>query len=161
MGLAEKAGMHADRILYVSAAGMGRGVAGVEDFPNTANVPHYSMMTRNDKVIGLIQGDNGNWWAIHGQSPLSAHSVTRLETGFVDASDHSRGDMESTGMIESHSKVFARGSTSFDNMVAVITGGTAETYAPSEIMNTYSEAGPVVIDGIDSADYRPHYIEVK
>ncbi|WP_288119280.1 MULTISPECIES: alpha/beta hydrolase [unclassified Microbacterium] len=161
VGLAEKAGMHADRILYVSAAGMGRGVAGVEDFPNTAHVPHYSMMARHDAVVGLIQGNNGDWNAIHGQSPLNAPSVTRLETGFVDASDHGKGDMESTGVIDSHSKVFTRGSTSFDNMVAVITGSQAELFAPDDLVNTYSGAGPVFIDGVDSPDYSPHYIEVK
>ncbi|WP_231860841.1 hypothetical protein [Microbacterium laevaniformans] len=133
----------------------------VSSGPNTAHVPHYSMMARHDAVVGLIQGNNGDWNAIHGQSPLNAPSVTRLETGFVDASDHGKGDMESTGVIDSHSKVFTRGSTSFDNMVAVITGSQAELFAPDDLVNTYSGAGPVFIDGVDSPDYSPHYIEVK
>ncbi|GAA4058423.1 hypothetical protein GCM10023065_04590 [Microbacterium laevaniformans] len=133
----------------------------VSSGPNTAHVPHYSMMARHDAVVGLIQGNNGDWNAIHGQSPLNAPSVTRLETGFVDASDHGKGDMESTGVIDSHSKVFTRGSTSFDNMVAVITGSQAELCAPDDLVNTYSGAGPVFIDGVDSPDYSPHYIEVK
>lgn len=160
VGLAEKAGMHADRIMYVSAAGMGDGVSGVKDFPNTSEVPHYSLMSRNDIVVGLIQGKEGQFHAIHGQSSLAADGVTRLETGFVDAGNLTGKDIESTGPIGSHSSVYTPGSTSFNNIVAVITGGRAETYAEDQIISNYVGRQPIIIDGIDRSDYKPAYIEV-
>lgn len=166
VGLAEQAGLKADRILYVSAAGMGAGVSGLDDFPQTANVPHYSMMARNDLVVGLIQGREGDLQAIHGQSALTADGVTRLETGWLDASNPDSTDLEDYNVpgngtpraIDAHSSVFTPGSVAFDNMVAVITGGEAIAYAPDEVIVTGRSA--VTIDGIDAAGYTPTYIRI-
>ncbi|WP_349426007.1 alpha/beta hydrolase [Microbacterium sp. LWS13-1.2] len=166
VGLAEAAGLRADRVLYVAAAGMGDGVSGVDDFPHTSDVPHYAMMSRNDMVVGLIQGSEGDLHALHGQSTLTAGGVTRLETGVIDAARADSDDIEDynvagNGMpsaIDSHSSLYTPGSTAFENMVAVITGGQAEVYAENEIIVAGGQ--PIVIDGIDRDDYEPVYTEV-
>lgn len=166
VGLAEAAGLRADRVLYVAAAGMGDGVSGVADFPHTSEVPHYAMMSRNDLVVGLIQGREGDAHALHGQSTLTADGVTRLETGWIDASNPDSDDIEDYNVpgngapsaIDSHSSLYTPGSTSFENMVAVITGGGAELYAENEII--IAGGRPITIDGIDRDDYEPTYVEV-
>lgn len=167
VGLAEQAGLRADRVLYVSAAGMGEGVSGVDDFPYTADAPHYSLMARNDTVVGLIQGREGEFPAIHGQSALTADGVVRLETGWIDGSDPNSTDLEEYNVpgnwmppaIDSHSSVFTPGSTAFDNIVAVITGGEAVRFAPTQITN--SLGGPISTDGIDASGYTPDYIQIE
>ncbi|GAA5033878.1 alpha/beta hydrolase family protein [Microbacterium fluvii] len=167
VGLAEKAGLSADRVLYVAAAGMGDGVQGVADFPNTSDVPHYAMMSRNDLVVGLIQANESDPIALHGQTTLHADGVTRLETGRIVDSDMDSAHIEDYNVpgngtpssIDSHSSLYTVGSTAFDNMVAVITGGQAEVYAESQTIVTVS--GPVVIDGLDRDDYTPTYITVS
>ncbi|MFB8387337.1 alpha/beta hydrolase [Microbacterium sp. NPDC055910] len=167
VGLAEQAGLKADRILYVAAAGMGDGVSGVSDFPHTSGVPHYALMSRNDGVVGLIQGNAGDLHALHGQSTLTAGGVIRLETGMIDGSDLGSTDIEDHNVpgnwmppaIDSHSSVFTPGSTSFNNMVAVITGGQVELFAPDEVIVT--SGGVVTIDGIDLSTYSPTYTQVE
>ncbi|MGZ0712024.1 alpha/beta hydrolase (plasmid) [Coraliomargarita sp. W4R53] len=166
VGLAEAAGLQADRVLYVAAAGMGEEVSSTQDFPNTSDVPHYAMMSRNDLVVGLIQGREGDVHALHGQSPLSSDSVTRLETGWIDGADLDSDNIEDYNVpgngtpaaIDSHSSLYTPGSTSFNNMVAVITGGEVETFAESEIIIAGGRA--ITIDGIDRDDYSPTYVEV-
>ncbi|MDE0545173.1 alpha/beta hydrolase [Microbacterium sp. C7(2022)] len=166
VGLAEEAGLRADRVLYVAAAGMGDGVSGVDDFPHTSDVPHYAMMSRNDLVVGLIQGSEGDLHALHGQSSLRADGVTRLETGVIDGDDPNSIDIEDFNVsgngtpsaIDSHSSLYTPGSTAFNNMVAVITGGEAELFAPDEVLIVGGRA--VTIDGIDRDDYTPAYTKV-
>jgi hypothetical protein len=60
--------------------------------------------------------------------------------------------------IDSHSSLYTPGSTAFENMVAVITGGQAEVYAENEII--VAGGRPITIDGIDRDDYEPVYTEV-
>lgn len=177
VGLAEKAGLVADRILYVSAAGMGAGVSGIEDFPHTADVPHYSMMARGDLVVGLIQGNGPD--QMHGQSPLTADGVTRLETGWIKDADGGRlvdledYNVEGNGTprgIDSHSSVYDPRSVAFDNIIAVITGGDAMLFAPDDVYNprpiVVPGAGPIVqapvrTDGIDKSDFEPEYARIE
>lgn len=176
VGLAEKAGLVADRVLYVSAAGMGAGVSGLDDFPNTADVPHYSMMARGDLVVGLIQGNGAE--QMHGQSALTADGVTRLETGWlkdergdrlVDLEDYNIPGNGTPRGIDSHSSVYNPDSVAFDNIVAVITGGEAMLYAPDDVYNPPPIAtpfGPVVqapvqTDGIDRSGFEPTYVRIE
>lgn len=167
VGLAEQAGLRADRVLYVAAAGMGDGVSGLDDFPHTSNVPHYAMMSRNDLVVGLIQGREGDVHALHGQSTLTADGVTRLETGMIDGADLDSTDIEDYNVpgnglpsaVDSHSSLYTPGSTSFNNMVAVITEGSAEVYAENETLIVGDQV--ITIDGIDRDDYEPTYTEVN
>jgi hypothetical protein len=165
VGLAEQAGLSADRILYVAAAGMGHGVDGLLDFPLTKDVPHYSMMARNDLVVGLIQGADGG--GLHGQSALDADGVIRLETGFVQDGDPGSGTIEGHNIpgngtipaIDAHSTILQRGTGAFENIVAVITGGSAELYAPDETL--YVQGYPGHASGLESSDYTPQYTEVE
>jgi hypothetical protein len=177
VGLAEKAGLVADRILYVSAAGMGAGVSGIEDFPQTSGVPHYSMMARGDLVVGLIQGNGPE--QMHGQSPLTADGVTRLETGWikddngdrlVDLEDYNVEGNGTPRGIDSHSSVYDPRSVAFDNIIAVITGGDAMLFAPDDVYNprpiVVPGAGPIVqapvqIDGIDKSGFEPEYARIE
>ncbi|WP_291378943.1 alpha/beta hydrolase [Demequina sp.] len=165
VGLAEQAGLRADRILYMAAAGMGDGVHGVTDFPATGDVPHFAMMVRNDSVVGLIQGNEGDLLAIHGQTPLNASGVIRLETGQVEYGNTQSEDLENhwdgstPPGFAGHSGIYAPGSTAFNNLVQVIVGGQVEVYAPSEVI-TYPEGTRVVVDGNDAPGYAPHYIAV-
>jgi hypothetical protein len=146
---------------------MGAGVAGLDDFPHTGDVPHYAMMSRNDLVVGLIQGREGDVHALHGQSTLTARGVTRLETGVIDSTDPDSTDIEDYNVpgngtppaIDSHSSLYTPGSTSFNNMVAVVTGGRAELYAENQTVIVGDQV--ITIDGIDRADYEPAYTEVN
>ena len=177
LGLAEKAGLEADRIFYVSPAGMGAGVSGLSDFPNTSDVPHYSMMARGDLVVGLIQGSGPD--QMHGQSPLTADGVTRLETGWIqsdqgerviDLEDYNiRGNGTPRG-IDSHSSVYNPRSIAFDNIIGVITGGEVMLYAPDDVYNPrpiiVPGAGPIIqapvqTDGIDRPDFVPEYAKIE
>jgi hypothetical protein len=104
VGIAEAEGLRADRVLYVSAAGLGHGNKRVSDFPFTGAVPHYALMARNDVVVGSIQGALIDF--MHGASPLTDADVVRLETGFLDVQNPVRNeDIESLGGIASHSEV--------------------------------------------------------
>ena len=156
VGLAEQAGLRADRVLYIAGAGMGDGVEGLGDFPNTGDKPHYSMMSRNDIVVGLIQD-----LPMHGQSPIGEGTggVIRLETGFTDADDFDSPDIESTGQIDSHSSLMQPGSTSFENIIGVVEGTEVELFSES-IIESYGY-GVIVTDGIDDSGYQPIKVEVK
>jgi hypothetical protein len=164
VGLAETAGLTADRIMYVSAAGMGHGVDGLQDFPNTKDVPHYALMARDDLVVGPIQGDGDG---MHGRSPLNAEGVIRLETGFVTDGDPTSGTLESYDLpeggmpapVDAHSTVLTPRTGAFQNVVAVITGGRAELFAPDQIL--VAAGHPVTMSGIEVPGYEPHYVEVN
>lgn len=158
VGMAEHQGLRADRILYVSSAGMGNDVDGLADYPHTADVPHYALMARNDAIVGLVQGADTASLG-HGASPLNTDGVVRLETGWLDESDPSAGSIEDLGPTASHSGVYKLESTSFENIVSVITGGEATQWAPNKV--THTPAGPIVEDGIDAADYTPTYLSVE
>lgn len=164
VGMAEAAGLRADRVLYVAGAGLGNDTTRIADFPHTAEVPHYALMARNDGLVGHVQGaDLGHFG--HGASPLRDPDVVRLETGFLDDEERVPGqDVESLGPIGSHSGVYDADTTSFNNIVQVIVGGRVETFAPDTAVVTASRNGGAIvhrIDGIDRDDYVPHMTEVE
>lgn len=167
VGIAEAKGLRADRIVYVSGAGIGNDNTKVADFPHTGGVPHYALMARNDAMVGYIQGaDLGDLG--HGASPLHDPDVVRLETGFLNDARRVQGqDIESLGPMDSHSGVYRVGSTSFKNIVQTIVGGRVETYARDELRVEPLMSWPVgrshvrTIDGIDRDDYVPHHTAVK
>lgn len=160
LGIAEREGLKADQVVYVAGAGLGNDNTSIQDFPHTKSVPHYAMMARNDHVVGHIQGADAGELG-HGASPLGAPGVTRLETGFVEAGNPESGTIESTtettrSLWEPHSAVYRRGSTSFNNIVGVITGTQVETYAGDEILVAGGRLHH--ISGITSDDYVPRKI---
>lgn len=169
VGMAEAAGLRADRVLYVSGAGLGNENTRVADFPNTADVPHYALMARNDGIVGYVQGADV-WELGHGASPLRDPDVVRLETGFLDDIARVPGqDVESLGATASHSGVYTVGSTAFENIVQTIVGGQVETFAPDVAVVRPAPTGPGqgrpvavrTIDGIDRGDYVPHVTGVR
>lgn len=158
LGIAESEGLRVDRVMYVAGAGLGNDNTSVQDFPYTKDVPHYTQMARRDSVVGLIQGADAGELG-HGASALRDPEVTRLETGYLNATNWSEGDIESTGVFESHSSVYTKGSTAFNNIVGVITGTRVEVYAKDE---TLVAGGKLYnIDGIDAEGYEPRYIDVE
>lgn len=164
VGMAEAAGLRADRVLYVAGAGLGNDTTRVADFPHTGDVPHYALMARNDALVGYIQGlDVGH--LAHGASPLHDPDVVRLETGFLNDEKRVAGrDVESLGPTGSHSGVYRAESTSFKNIVQVIVGGQVETFAPDTTVVTATRNGGATVhrtDGIDRHDYVPHMMEVE
>jgi hypothetical protein len=164
VGRAEAEGLRADRILYVSGAGIGNGNGAVASFPHTGSVPRYALMARNDLIVGYSQ-DLSLGSAGHGSSALGDPGVVRLETGFLEGANTARGKpVESLGMTGSHSGVYRTGSTAFSNIVQTIVGGRVETYAPDESHRVHlpGETPQVVmIDGILRKDYVPRYVDVK
>jgi hypothetical protein len=143
---AEKDGMTgADRILYVSSAGLGHGVASIGGFAD-ASVPHYSMMVRNDGVVGGVQDPPdvtvpGLAKLGHGASALEDPAVVRLETGYIDADHPEKGVLEDLSMNDAHSAPFTPGSTAWNNIVGVVTGGTVLPYAPDTDLHEYDYFG--------------------
>ncbi|MGI5187791.1 hypothetical protein ACQEVI_06575 [Promicromonospora sp. CA-289599] len=132
----------------------------IQDFPHTKNVPHYALMARNDLVVGpWLAADAGELG--HGASPLDDPGVIRLETGFVEDRRPESGTIEDTNTtaddpFESHSSVYTKGSTSFNNIVGVITGTTVETYAPNVTL-----PGPRAesVSGIEADSYTPRRLD--
>lgn len=153
---AEVAGLAADRVLYTSSAGLGPGVESVTEFPNTGDVPHYSMMARGDGVVGLVQRDP---FGVHGDSPLYDPAVTRTETGFNETGKPSSGTIESTGLFKQHSAVYTRGSTAFNNHVGFFTGTEVELFAPDRVNRRYGDDAWVA--GVLHPDYEANTIDIS
>ncbi len=128
LGGAEYRGLEADRVVYVAPAGLGHHVDGIEDFPETKDVPHFVLQARSDGVVGWNQGNSGLNRGHGVTNPLTADGITRLETGYIDIKNPERGTIESTGNVESHSTVFEPSSTSMRNISRVVTGKPVSLY---------------------------------
>ena len=121
VGRSELHGLDADRVLHVESAGMGHDIIDAGDHPaSQSGVQRYSMTAPGD-AIGLSQGVQRGGNVGHGADPDDFAGTTRLHTG--DKTDGT----PNTG-IGSHTTVFQHGSDAWENMFAVFTGGTVETY---------------------------------
>ncbi len=141
---AEALGMRADRVVYVAPAGLGESASGVSAFPETGDVPHFSLQARNDVVVGLIQGKLSGLGLGHGfADPLEGKHITRLETGWLDDDHPERGAIETKDGVASHSAVFTPGSTAMKNITGVVTGDPVSLYHPDDVLNSSSEAPPM------------------
>ncbi|MGI5190807.1 alpha/beta hydrolase [Promicromonospora sp. CA-289599] len=156
----EAAGLGADRVMYTSSAGLGEGVQSVTEFPNTGDVPHYTMIGRGDGVVGLVQQDPVG---IHGDAPPYVGSVIRAETGFQTDGDPSSGTIEETGLFKQHSSVYDVGSTAFNGHVGFFTGTQIELFSPDRIIdNPWGRYGGVTrVDGIKHPDYQPNMLDLS
>ncbi|MBF4550870.1 hypothetical protein [Pseudoclavibacter sp. VKM Ac-2888] len=136
-GRAMALGMRVDRVVHVSSAGLGHGVASLDDLPVSARVPHYSLLAPVDPSVGPILGINVHLPFLgrvghfgHGVDPAHAPGVVRLETGVLGAAQGKRaaGAALSLGdVLTGHSAVLEQwGTTAKRNMVAVLMGGGAE-----------------------------------
>ena len=135
---AEAMGLLADRVVYVSPAGLGEGVSGIDEFPETSDVPHFSLQARNDVVVGISQSVLSGFSLGHGfADPLEGPGITRLETGYLDHFHPEKGTIEETSNpIDSHTTVFTPGSTSMRNITNVVTGDPVSVYHPNTVVRT-------------------------
>lgn len=135
---AEAIGLRADRVVYVAPAGLGVGVAGVGEFPETGDVPHFSLQARNDAIVGISQGALSGLGLGHGSAdPVEGPRITRLETGFIDRDHPAEGTIEENkDPTQSHSAVFTPRSTSMRNIVNVVTGDPVSLYHPNTPVRT-------------------------
>lgn len=127
---AEAMGLEADRVVYVAPAGLGEGVAGIDEFPETGDVPHFSLQARNDAIVGISQGLLSGFGLGHGSAdPLEGPGITRLETGYLDREHPEAGTIEEKkNPVESHTAVLTVGSTSMRNITNVVTGDPVSLY---------------------------------
>lgn len=148
VGAAEAAGMRADRILHVESAGIGASVFTPDDlaWPDT---PRYSMTAPGDP-IELFQGVHLQGLG-HGADPDTFPGVTRLETGVGTDGTLLQG-------ASAHGGVFEVNSTSWKNMLAVMTGGEVTLYADPEFITTPS--GVVVDYPMDNRGFQPERSDV-
>lgn len=127
VGVAEKYGLDADRILHIESAGMGVDVTKPDDY-TTPDRERYSMTDPKDP-IRFSQGVDIPAWAEHepsklnklghGADPDDFDGVTRLETGTnADGSKYA----------QPHSDVFNQDSTAWKNMLWVFTDGRHGEY---------------------------------
>lgn len=157
VGAAEAAGMHADRILHVESAGAGPTVQSVNDyaFPET---DRYAMTAPGDPIApaqGTSLGPLG-----HGADPDDLDGFVRLETGLVNADDPSSGLVEGRS---AHSGVFDRGSTAYENILGVMTGGDVTLYLSPDWVHL--EVDGLIVDKfqypMEDPDYQPPTMDVE
>jgi hypothetical protein len=146
-------------VLHVSSAGLGYDVRGLDQYPNTADAPHYAMMAPGDVIVGASQGLqwNGDQPGLslgHGGSPLDTPGVTRLDTGYLDAEQG-----RASGPVTSHFVWQRAGSSIYRQTFDVITGGTA-VLAPTDIEDEWN---PLSHDEYANMQpgYRPQLIQVE
>ena len=156
VGVAEREGLLADRVLHIESAGAGHGVVDVDDYAHP-EVARYSMTAPGDPIAltqGVEVGTTG-----HGADPDRLSGVVRLETGRVDAGDPRSDLVEGPG---SHSGVFDPASTAWRNMYEVFTGGEVLVHAPPTARVLPGYGGPVVVVEHPMADpsYRPLRLDV-
>lgn len=154
VGKSEQVGLAADRVLYMAPAGMGSGFEDVSEFAGTSDAAHYTMLARNDAVVGAIHYTPLEPF-VHGPSQLKTDGVTRLETGFIEDGNQDSGALESVGPTEVHSEVYSPGSTAFENAVNVFVGGEVSTFAPD------TRVLDMKVPGILADDYEPEYLDVE
>jgi len=147
-------GLALDRSLQISSAEMGFGVHDLEEYPATADVPHYSLMAPGD-LLAYPQGlEVGDWG--HGGSPLTTDGFVRLETGYLEAGD------VSSGQIRGHSAVWDKEGTTILQMYNVIAGEQVELYAEPELISTDPDTGQsVYTNPVMEPGYKPKMVDVQ
>jgi hypothetical protein len=157
VGMAEKEGMDVDRVLHVSSAGLGHGIRDLDQYPETADVPHYAMLAPFDPIVGGSQGLELPGTGIgHGGSPVDTPGVTRLETGFNDASAG-----QESGPMRGHFNWWSTKSSAFRQVMGVLTGGDVEPFV--EDPEGESHKWDVGVDDLPimQDDYRRRTIAVE
>jgi hypothetical protein len=138
VGVADRAGLDVDRVLMVESAGAGNGVWSVGDYREAEtgrDIDHYTITAPNDPITfartdRALQELSGLG---HGGDPDTMAGFTRLESGrfALDHPDPARRGR----LVEGHSDPMARGTTSWDNMVAVSTGSRVTPWTPPTLVD--------------------------
>jgi len=153
MGAAERAGLALDRSVHLSSAGMGIGVRDLEQYPVTADVPHYSLMAPGDP-LGIIQGAEAGDWG-HGGSPLTTDGFIRLETGYLE------NGQVSSGQVKGHLAVWDRNSTAMNQLFNVMVEGEVELYAKPQMIVIPGSNQPYYTNPIMEPGYKPTLVDVE
>lgn len=103
VGLALRAGMRVDAVVHLSSAGLGYGVAGLDELPQPVP-PHYALLAAGDTTIGPIQGLQLHLPGVgrvgHGRSPVRVPGVVRLEAGWL----HTAPDLSRISALEARER---------------------------------------------------------
>jgi hypothetical protein len=137
VGTADREGLEVDAVVHVASSGTGKGVTSGHDYPDgVAGKERYSLTAPGD-LIEFAQGDD-NYDVVtgdHGSDPDETEGFTQLETGryYAFAEDPSKnGQMigaagapwsDQEGHVAAHEDVVKPGTTAFDNIYGVVTGG--------------------------------------
>ena len=126
VGVAERYGLDADRVLHVESSGMGMGASTIADYtPTNSQVQRYSMTAPSDPIT-LAQGNYIPPWVGHGGDPNTMKGVTQISTGYYSDGSLVYGQ-------GAHGGVFDSGSDSRYQIFQVITGGSVYV-VPDPIM---------------------------
>lgn len=153
MGSAERAGLALDRSVHMSSAGLGIGVRDLDQYPVTADVPHYSLMAPGDP-LGIIQGAEVGDWG-HGGSPLMTDGFIRLETGYLE------NGQVSSGQVKGHLDVWDGNSTAMNQMFNVMVEGRVELYAEPELIVIPGSNQTYYTNPIMEPGYEPTMVDVE
>lgn len=126
VGLAEQNGLDANRTLYIEGAGMGYNVWSPSDLHDMQSTVQRFSMTAPGDPISLSQGVQV-FGLGHGADPDTFPGTTDLATGTLPNGQPLTG-------LAAHNAVFTPGSTSWQNMLGVFTGGTTTPAPPSQPM---------------------------
>lgn len=122
LGTAEREGLDSSNIVYVAPAGPGHNVGSPQDTRNP-DANRYWIQTRDDP-IKWSQRLGGGYHGDHVGSagdPTEQMGAHRLESGFLDPNDPG-------SIVKGHSEYFTPGSTSANNIQAIIEGGDVSPY---------------------------------
>lgn len=156
MGLAEKYGLDADRVIHVESAGMGHNIGSPEDLPDSQDdVDRYSLTAPGDP-ISLSQGlrQFEQYGLGHGADPNTFDGTTRLDTG----NDQEGEPLHGT---DAHVYVFKRHSDAWESQFDAITGnvssgGEYEAPGVGEVTGmAVNDAAETYADSIGDEDPAP------
>ena len=141
VGVADRDGLEVTRVLHIESAGAGRGVFTAEGYDAVApdrDVDRYTMTAPGDTIVlARVSADLQERTGLgHGGNPDEISSFTRLETGRFTNEDGSSGRIIAGA--SSHSDVLAPNTTSWANMVGVVTGGDVIPYMAPVTSYDYS-----------------------
>jgi pimeloyl-ACP methyl ester carboxylesterase len=137
VGVADREGLEVDAVVHVASAGTGRGVDSAADYPDGVDGKERYTMTAPGDPISYIQGGDyvQEWGVGHGSDPDETEGFTQLETGrYKDdfGSDDDDKKVAKRGRMiagnDAHADVTRPGTTSFDNIYGVVTGGEVTSY---------------------------------
>ncbi len=150
VGVADRMGLPADRVVHVESAGAGARVEDIGDYAPGRDVDRYTMQAPGDS-ISLSQGQHLGSVG-HGADVNEMEGVTRLETG-----RHKDDDNPSTApgeMVTGHSDPLDPGTTSWNNIGGVIRGDLVTPYAPPTTDTVHPYENPTYT-GPDKIDVEP------
>jgi hypothetical protein len=145
VGTADREGLEVDAVVHVASAGTGKGVDSADDYPDGVDGKERYSMTAPGDLIQFSQGDNAADVVTgdHGSDPDTTAGFTELETGryYAFADPSKNGQMiggswppwsHTKEHVATHEDVVKPGTTAFDNIFGVVTGGEITPDVPRD-----------------------------